>query len=468
MPPETAPDTTHLGTASETTPIDSNAGAADPPPSGGEGQDEGNEDELLHLTTEVGDATVAAFGKDNATALLHDTTISHHEHSFHDDIDRDGENDRNNHVRSPSPRAMLRRESLSALPDNPNRRGARVALSVPPPMPQSAAQTMMIHRMRSISKVFNILPTKLPRWRDILIDVMEYICHIILLETDVYRQSQYIQDIELAWKAFGEEVHYGRLVTRMHITSMASSILHLRLEDDNRSPTPSSQSTTPSSIESSLDVTSERWEQFLQEWEVLRGYMLRPDANTYVSLETMIEEAEEHHGSDTATSKIIHGKMEQHCMFQADYRVVARLLRNHYVLTKWREDLAILLEHLTDYSTSSIRAMLASSIDALERDWNCLGFWSEPTETVAEVGLPLPIEYLVEPLRPCLLDETDDVSAVIEASSARCKSLLLSNDANEFSHAHLQSMVRWLSLLLDIHTEYEHCPLGIFFFLLHR
>ena len=281
-----------------------------------------------------------------------------------------------------------------------------------------------LHRMRSISKVFNVLPANLPRARDIWRDVLEFVCHVLLLETDVHRHSQFLQDFE--YVASKEQLHTrGRLFTRVKLASLASGITCLRLEDDEEDT-----KDAPHPVRSSLDVTPEEWKRMEEEWVLMKSYLLRADANAVVAEEDQNVQVEE---KDDSSS------VEDHAMFQEDYREVGRLLHYQHVLAVWKNELKELLN--VEGTVKDRRVMLVNSIDALTNSWGRLGVWSEGANNsiIAEE-----IETILQQLRPCLASSDVQMAEPITAAVEQCNDLLLRNDTTDLSHSHLQSAVSTL------------------------
>jgi hypothetical protein len=254
-------------------------------------------------------------------------------------------------------------------------------------------------RVRSLSKVFNQLPLVLPNLTEIQLDVVEWYCHVCLLETDAGRLNYLVQQLS---RALGEHQPrmYGRLYNRLHMVALWSDICslptignaglggdggrglggggggggapsprravhsHQMHHDNDSTAAPSGMNgntNTEHEHERSTDicVSADQWQQVREQLVLVKSYLLRQDANLPVPTLQQVGAATAIHVSDhdtdadhkdgdaedheyavvPACQAAPDGQLEKHDMFQQDYQQVVLLLHVHQVLAKFKESL---------------------------------------------------------------------------------------------------------------------------------
>jgi hypothetical protein len=249
-------------------------------------------------------------------------------------------------------------------PDDTSRKarstGAAGSMSPPPPLPSRRPLKDLL-RVRSLSKVLYQLPLVLPDLQEIQLDVVEWYCHVCLLETNTTRLTTLVAQLS---QALGEHRPrtYGRLYNRLHMVALWNDICCLRLsleepEHHHHHHHAGHNHSHSHSHVQQLDISAVQWQQVREQLVLLKSYLLRQDANlTVPTLNQVPDPAKTTTTTTTAATATAHdaedeypsvppsqaapdGQLEKHDMFQQDYQQVLLLLSVHQVLAKFNESL---------------------------------------------------------------------------------------------------------------------------------
>ena len=227
------------------------------------------------------------------------------------------------------------KRSLSFCKNVPARSTARETEETEP----TAASAMGISRMnprrsfaglqsRSISKVFNQLPTVLPSLDETQQDIVEWLLHIALLETDPKRFEIHEKKLSTAMKLTNIAT-YGRLCSRLKLTALWG--------DFTREPLPREQ-------KASLPLSDKDWANIKDELQKLRSTLLRKDANEVVTMITVPKNEQSQEGSQPlpyspAPIEEKDSQLEGHAMMQEDYEEVYQLIQVQELLSNFHGNL---------------------------------------------------------------------------------------------------------------------------------
>lgn len=188
---------------------------------------------------------------------------------------------------------------------------------------------------RSLSKVFTVLPTKpLPSYPQMVLDQVEYLMHVILLETDFARAVQLRKDLEAALQTCTSLengralLRTGRLLSRLHLTTLACDVVTLSV-DEKVSKIEDIDEDDDDEIVAASDVPSDAWNTIQENLIFLKGILLRQNANAAAVF-----------GEDTAPAcDLPDEQLAKHVMMTADYEEVIRLLAVQVELARLKEQL---------------------------------------------------------------------------------------------------------------------------------
>lgn len=192
-----------------------------------------------------------------------------------------------------------------------------------PPMP--SRQTSGMNRDRSFSKVFNQLPPHLPTLQEMQMDLMEYLCHLILLQTNVAKALLY--KTQLTQVLESHQIHkYGRFYSRLNLTALGCDLLCLP------------ESETPETW-----TTPQDWAHMREQLVLTKSLLLRRDANVWVP--TAMEESESPTPAGAALettpslpqpNDAIDHQLETHEMFQDTYQQVYEFVHVQEIIARLR------------------------------------------------------------------------------------------------------------------------------------
>lgn len=159
---------------------------------------------------------------------------------------------------------------------------------VPAAAAQAAAQPAVPppHRLyhtdnnnnNTLSRVFTQLPQSLPNYADVYVDLIEWLMHVALLQTDPYKLMQdHMVDIAQALNNIEEKLPYGRLYNRVELTALYADVCGRKTEPNELGPG------LPASVLDTLPAFElTQWAQFRKDLAHLRLKLIRKDANLVV------------------------------------------------------------------------------------------------------------------------------------------------------------------------------------------
>ena len=316
----------------------------------------------------------------------------------------------------------------------------------------SVASTRAPQRLqdRTLSHVFTQLPKNLPNRADIHVDVLEWLMHVALLQTDPVKLHQHILDIEQAITNVDAKIGYGRLHSRMHLTAFYADVCDKTTEMKMGPGLPTTSSCPTFELA--------QWKRCHEDFNQLRRKLLRKDANVVVPVQVMARRSslgsqqkgdvdEGEHDGDQGEPPIppppedatIDAELEQHPMMQADYEEVLQLFAVQDALA----DLQIALQKIQKDRPRNVAALvkgaLQSYIDALKSIFN--GPPAAQLTFTSSLG-------------------GQKQSALVAKLSQAIQDVCL-NDDNLYSYAHLQQKVRTNSRVIRISTGGSTHPLSV-------
>ena len=191
-----------------------------------------------------------------------------------------------------------------------------------------------LRRLRSISKVFTTLPDTLPDHQTMMVDQVEYWCHIVLLETEPEKVASHKIQLEAACQALTQTDHAdmlfkkGRLYSRIQLTSAASDISILHLDDGK------DEEDMESDIRHASNYTSDDWKMAKEQLILLKGIMQRKNANAVIDAGASDTPAHSPGDDDWPDPDLA-----QHEMMTSDFQEVLRLFSVQFALCELRERL---------------------------------------------------------------------------------------------------------------------------------
>lgn len=224
----------------------------------------------------------------------------------------------------------------------------------PPPVPPLPRRALMrapsASRARSLSRVYNQVPRDRPNFRRAQQDVIEYYAHLAMIETDVGRVLE--EECHLRDAMKGCDVRrYGRLFSRLQITSLCVSIGCLSTEADHEEGVDEEE---PYGVRM---MPPHLWKELREQLIVVKSYMLRKDANMFVPIDrTGYEDEEIPRQNDE-----LDGVLEKHEMFQDSYKEVLLLLEVTEILTRLCDQIKKI-----DLGADNAVKQVESAVDAYE------------------------------------------------------------------------------------------------------
>lgn len=251
-------------------------------------------------------------------------------------------------------------------------------------------------RERSLSKVFNQLPVLLPSLAEIQLDIVEWYCHVCLLETNSLKLQSTVEQLSAALGPHKPRT-YGRLFNRLHLVALWNDIccLPFKLSAEVETETDTLSSRHGLELTGQLEphggggggagneqhvhfhdkatasrnkwrdkndvpdisISADQWQQVREQLVLLKSYLLRQDANLpvptlqqvppvvvpSVSVDADVDQVDQATVNAAVTvpssQATPDGQLEKHDMFQQDYQQVILLLHVHQVLAKFKESL---------------------------------------------------------------------------------------------------------------------------------
>ena len=261
-------------------------------------------------------------------------------------------------------------------------------LPIPPPAQFPSHPTTSFARLRSLSRssAWHVLPP-LPSFEQMQMDVADFWCQAVLLETDPEQSALYQRNLVDALRVLPTTSSPNlRTEARLILASRAKELILWQLGQVGNAKEVSA-----------YKFTADDWKRLQEEWNEMRQAVVlaRPDH-------------------------------EQDDLLQGDFRAVGRLLHDQHILAVFRWSLH------KDNPTS-----VQEAIEMLENGWNGGDFLLEEDEeelTPEQTMVPSRIQTILEPVKK----RRPDIRECLQ----RCRDLLWGDESNEFSHAHLQHAVR--------------------------
>lgn len=209
---------------------------------------------------------------------------------------------------------------------------AAAAMAVQPP-------EMDLNRIRSLSKVFTVLPATLPSYQQMVADHLEFLSHILLLETSSDRLLKTKQDYEVAVSHFvslseGKELLKapGRLHSRCLLAALVAD-LHL--------VQPNPEGDGSEQIQAPVTMSANDWKCIREKLMQLRGTLLQKNANFPMGMLASEGSAEED------------AQSAQHPMMTEDFDHVLKLLDVQCELAAFRANLKRIAQHGRGFSKNN-------------------------------------------------------------------------------------------------------------------
>ncbi|GKY91260.1 hypothetical protein MPSEU_000098600 [Mayamaea pseudoterrestris] len=306
---------------------------------------------------------------------------------------------------------------------------------------------------RTLSHVFTQLPPNLPNRADIHFDVLEWLLHVALLQTDSIKLHQHILDIEQAITYVEAKINYGRLNSRIQLTAFYAEVCDKTIEMKMGPGLPTT-STVPT-------FELSEWKRYYKDFHRLRLRLLRKDANIIVPIQVMArrsslgtsqaDDAVDEHGSllggdgqvgdslniASLENPEIDAQLEQHPMMQGDYKDVLHLFAVQDALA----DLHVALLKIQKARPRNLTSMVKV----------CLQSYGEALKLLFEGSSIIPAQLaFASTLRG--QSQSTLVATLIQAIQSVCL-----NDDDAYSYAQLQQktrtlLIKWSESILDIPT----------------
>jgi hypothetical protein len=198
--------------------------------------------------------------------------------------------------------------------DNERKQGAalRAVQTDPLPVRHHRAFPRRLHTSlkenlsRSFSRTFASLPRSLPNYADCQLDVMEYLCHVTLLATDLPRIQSTLADFEV-FVSHVEGGNFGRLHSRLELTAFYVELCGVPVTQTATDE--SSLSTNERSLDS---LPPAEWQRFKEQFLQLKIKLLRQDANVLVPIQVFGCRG----SGDAQPNDRVDLELEQHDMMQ--------------------------------------------------------------------------------------------------------------------------------------------------------
>lgn len=204
------------------------------------------------------------------------------------------------------------------------------ALPLPPRIPPRASQEL--RRDQSISRVFNELPQDLPDLNTIQMDVLEYLCHLILNETDHSRMIVHRSRLVRLLKEHEELPKFGRFYSRFLITCCAADLLTTPIEDGA-----SQDDQTGTTVQSGLIGWNEKhWKEMQTGFMKIRDLLLRKDADVLVP--TRFKEWNEDEIIEATANESLDRELAKHEMFAEQLPQILQSLQIQEALVVLRDN----------------------------------------------------------------------------------------------------------------------------------
>ena len=316
----------------------------------------------------------------------------------------------------------------------------RQVQSAPPTIPPRKSIKNDFVRARSLTKVFNQLPLVLPDLTEIQLDIVEWYCHVCLLESNPVRLQHFRQELIIAL-GHHQPRRYGRLYNRLHLTALWNDVCCGTTISTTTVAAPAStvaafspgddQDQDAAMEAFSINVTAAQWRQIKEQFVLLKSYLLRQDANLAVpsiSSDTLSPTAPppQHAAPD--------GNLEKHDMFRHEYQLVVLLLQVQQALASFCSALE---------NCKGKRNLVKHSEEAIDAYENTLAtIFAKEDDQHASVGI-VPKELTAFLLRD--LYQKGNRAAphpnILVATWLQHATDIVTNVTSEFSHFNLKQKV---------------------------
>ena len=184
-------------------------------------------------------------------------------------------------------------------------------------MPPRTARKENFQRYRSLSKVFTKLPDKIPNVPTMMIDMLEYVCHIILMETDLDKLRDLQIRLEQLLPHCIPHIAHGRVHSRLQLVALALDLAH------------------------SVDWVSEDWHNAILQFQYVKSRLLLDNARRNTEL-------------------------SQHPSMTNEYKDTMNGLKFQFTIATFREDLKVdsirNVERAIDQYRSSLQLIYGSPV----------------------------------------------------------------------------------------------------------
>jgi hypothetical protein len=220
-------------------------------------------------------------------------------------------------------------------------------------VPMPSRQSFQGSRLRSLSKVFTSLPDKpLPSYAQMVVDQIEFLMHVILLETDPKRASEHQNNLLRAVDVFQNFIpngkvlmQSGRLYSRMMLTSLACDLIALN-----------SKGGEGEDLLQASELPSEGWKTIKERLASLKNLLLKQNANASVDF----------HGDTVIPPDAMDEQLACHEMMTVDFDEVTLLLLVHEEIAHLKEQLETCISQEEQEESTSLDTSQKSVNKAVE------------------------------------------------------------------------------------------------------
>jgi hypothetical protein len=212
-------------------------------------------------------------------------------------------------------------------------------------------------RLRSISRVFTPLPPKLPSYQQMLMDIVEYWCHVCMLETVPEKLMEHKTQLEAAMDDLkrntqGQSKSYlrkGRLYSRLQLTNLTIDMCLLRVdgteEEEEEEDSDDENNQNHNHIPDATDMNQEHWTTFKERLILVKSIMLKKNCNVMPA-----------EGESLKADEYPDRELAVHDMMNSAYNHVHTLLDVQIALSTLRHDLETIAEDCDNNSDTESRA----------------------------------------------------------------------------------------------------------------
>jgi hypothetical protein len=310
---------------------------------------------------------------------------------------------------------------------------------------------------RSLANDFNQMqqPPLIPVTRtlaDTQVDVIEWYCHLYLMETNPATLTILRQELSAALVVYRQNSrmsNYGRLYNRLHLVALWNDmgcIQTLARRDDinlqNAQGSNSATNISNAGVKHATNISVAQWTQIMEQLVLVRGHLLRGDANLVVPFITLpqvpastnrSDENENDRQDDTQYAS--NEQVANYDMFQQDYQHVVLLLQVQHALSCLLESLDnTSMDGTYQISESRHQRAVVACRERLLRI-----FENEENQSDDDESLAFLLHRITHQKRSGLDTDVDDESVTLllrQDVTAICL-----GETHEFSHARLKQKV---------------------------